>query len=134
MLNSQAEYERFIYSIVDKYASVTNSTLLFYSTSATAGLLKGHLLFKNGLELRVVEVIDFAANEILDYSYTIFRASKKVRWYDPQPHPDNPALTATFPHHYHEEPHIKQNRKPAPGISFLNPNLPSLIQQISEMA
>ena len=35
--------------------------------------------------------------------------------------------SATYPHHYHEPPHIKHNRKPAPGISFQAPNLPTLI-------
>ncbi|MEW5987949.1 MAG: DUF6516 family protein [Chloroflexota bacterium] len=47
--------------------------------------------------------------------------------YDPQPHPENPILAITFPHHYHEEPDIKHNRRPAPGISFETPNLPTLI-------
>ncbi len=37
-------------------------------------------------------------------------------------------LAAIFPHHYHEEPGIKNNRKPAPGISFDAPNLPGLIE------
>ena len=35
------------------------------------------------------------------------------------------ALTA--PHHYHEPPDIKHNRKPAPGIGFAAPNLLALI-------
>jgi hypothetical protein len=33
----------------------------------------------------------------------------------------------TFPHHLHEPPDIKHNRKPAPGISFTVPNFPTLI-------
>jgi hypothetical protein len=36
-------------------------------------------------------------------------------------------LASTFPHHLHELPDIKHNRKPAPGISFDAPNLPTLI-------
>ena len=47
--------------------------------------------------------------------------------YDPQPHPENPDLASTFPHHHHEPPDIKHNRRPAPGISFQAPNLPTLI-------
>nr|MBC8450537.1 hypothetical protein [Chloroflexota bacterium] len=30
--------------------------------------------------------------------------------YDPQPHPENPDLASTFPHHHHEPPDIKHNR------------------------
>jgi len=68
MFPSRPEYERFIYTIVDTYQTVEKSTVRFFTTSATAGLLKGTLWFSNGFELRVVEVIDFAAGEILDYS------------------------------------------------------------------
>jgi hypothetical protein len=42
------------------------------------------------------------------------------------PHPEHPSLAATFPH-YHEPPDIKNNRQPAPGITFAVPNLPRLI-------
>jgi len=38
-----------------------------------------------------------------------------------------PELASTFPHHRHDPPDIKHNRKPAPGISFQTPNLPTLI-------
>jgi len=33
----------------------------------------------------------------------------------------------TFPHHFHDSPDIKHNRKPAPSISFAEPNLPTVI-------
>lgn len=107
------------------------STLHFFTTSARAGLLKGALWFRNGFELGVVEVIDFAAGEILDYSYTIYKGGEKFRWYDPQPHPNDSALAETYPHHMHELPDIKHNRKPALDISFDKPNLPALIEQIA---
>jgi hypothetical protein len=47
--------------------------------------------------------------------------------YDSEPHSEIPELASTFPHHYHEPPDIKRNRKPAPDISFQAPNLPALI-------
>ena len=131
MFLSRAEYEHFIYTIVDTYPELEKSTLHFFTTSTTAGLLKGKLWFKNGCELKVVEVIDFAAGEILDYSYTLYRGGEKLRWYDPQPHPDDSTLAETYPHHLHELPNIKQNRKPALDISFITPNLPTLIKQIA---
>jgi len=83
--------------------------------------------------LRVFEYLDLTDGEIFDYSYAVFRGDEKIRWYDPQPHPENPALASTFPHHRHEPPDIKHNRKPAPGISFHAPNLPTLIKDCEEL-
>ena len=81
---------------------------------------------RHGLEIRVVEVLDFKNGRIQRYSYTVYRGDEKVRWYDSEPHRE-PELASTFPHHRHEPPDIKHNRKPAPGISFSEPNLPTLI-------
>ena len=130
----RAEYEQFIYTIKESFKVVEKSTLCFFTTSPTAGLLKGTIWFHNGFKLRVVEVIDFAVGEILDYSYTVFNSDgDKVCWYDPQPHPNDPKLAKTFPHHLHEPPNIKQNRKPAEDISFDRLNLTILIDQIAKM-
>ena len=90
-------------------------------------------MFKNGFELRVVEVIDFASGEILDYSYSLYKSGEKIRWYDPQPHPEDSTLAETYPHHMHETPDIKNNRKPVQYISFDAPNLPALIEQIGAL-
>jgi len=133
MFASRAKYEHFLYTIVEAYPEIERSTLHFFTTSATAGLVKGTLWFSNGFELRVVEIIDFAAKEILDYSYTVYRGDVKFRWYDPQPHPEDSTLAETFPHHMHELPDIKNNRKPALNFSFDKPNLPTLIEQISAL-
>jgi len=73
------------------------------------------------------EYLDLSDGQFLDYSYTVYAHGEKIRWYDPQPHPENPDLAATFPHHRHEPPGIKHNRHPAPGLSFDVPNLPTLI-------
>ncbi|OQY28380.1 MAG: hypothetical protein B6I38_09255 [Anaerolineaceae bacterium 4572_5.1] len=54
-------------------------------------------------------------------------------WYDSQPHPDNPELASTHPHHKHIHPDIKHNRILAPNMSFIHPNLPALIQEIEEL-
>lgn len=72
-------------------------------------------------------ILDLSDGELLDYSYTVLRGEERERWYDPQPHPQVDQLAATFPHHYHEEPDIRRNRRPAPGIGFKAPNLPRLI-------
>ena len=48
----------------------------------------------------------------------------------PFEHPHIPELASTNPHHKHVPPDIKHNRIPAPGISFEEPNLLFLIQEI----
>ncbi|MEI2691601.1 MAG: DUF6516 family protein [Anaerolineae bacterium] len=131
---SRRDYERYIYSLTDQVAEVQSSTLRLYSNSATTGFLRGCIWFRSGLELRVFEYVDFADGELLDYSYTVFHGHERVRWYDPQPHPENPVLAVTFPHHRHEPPDIKHNRRPAPGISFTEPNLPTLIADCIALA
>ena len=133
MIPLRAEYERFIYSIVRDFQSVEKSSLHFYSTSAAAGMLKGMVWFRNGLTLKVVEVIDFAVGEILDYSYSVYNGEEKIAWYDPQPHPESPELSETFPHHIHLPPDIKKNQKPVEGISFRRINLPTLFDAIEKL-
>lgn len=124
----QSEYETLIYGLPDKFPEIETSTLHIYSTSASTGTLEGVVFLKNGIRIQVVEVLDFGSGIIRKYSYTIYRGETKIRWYDPQPHPENEELASTFPHHFHEEPSIKQNRKPAEGISFNAPNLPRLVE------
>ncbi len=136
----RSEYETLIYGLPDRFAAIiATSTLRVYSTSASAGMLEGEIVLKNGIRIQAVEVLDFSSGIIRKYSYAIFRGEKKIRWYDPQPHPENLELASTFPHHFHEEPEsgssetIKHNRKPAPGISFDSPNLPALVEACAGM-
>jgi hypothetical protein len=129
----RAEYETLIYGLLDRLPVVATSTLHIYSMSASAGVLEGEIILKNGIRIQVVEILDFSSGLIRKYSYTVYHGDRKIRWYDPQPHPENPALVATFPHHYHTEPDIKHNRQPAAGISFTAPNLPTLIKVCSEL-
>jgi len=90
----------------------------------------GSVTFGEGIELRVFEAIDFVAGETLDYGYTVYRGEERAYWYDPQEHPGDPSLASTFPHHKHVPPNIKRNRVPAPPLSFEQPNLPFLIEEI----
>jgi hypothetical protein len=132
---SRPEYESLIYGVLDTYPEVIGSTLRLYSPSALTAIVEGQVQLANGLKLRVIEALDFKAGHIQRYSYTVFRAGEKVRWYDSEPHPEDLRLASTFPHHLHEPPdtstgsvqRIKRNRKPAPGISFQSPNLSTLI-------
>ena len=124
---SRTEYERFLYSLTEQYPDILRSTLQLHTNSARTALIRGTVYFKNGLELRLFEYVDTTDGEIFEYSYAVYRDGVKIRWYDPQPHPENPALAANFPHHYHEQPDIKHNRITAVNITFAVPNLPSLI-------
>lgn len=124
---TRADYERLLYALVQDHPVVERSTLRLYSTSALTAIVEGSIFLTNDVEVRVVEVLDFKHGRIQRYSYTVYRGGEKMRWYDPEPHAEVPELAATFPHHRHEPPDIKHNRRPAPGISFTEPNLPTLI-------
>lgn len=140
---TRAEYEQLIYSLPHQSPEVASSNLRLYSKSSDTAVVRGSVRFQNGLELRLFEVLDFVAGCISDYSYTVFLGEERVRWYDPQPHPEVVELQRTFPHHRHEPPDttvleekrtgIKHNRKPAPGISFTAPNLATLITDCIEL-
>lgn len=57
-----------------------------------------------GLRLRLHEELDFEDNLITSYGYEVYRGQKKLYWYDDFPHPNDPTLAATHPHHKHVPP------------------------------
>ena len=124
---SQTDYELLIYTLPQDYPDIISSSIHLYTTSRGTAVIRGNIRLRNGLELRVSEVVDFVAGRISDYSYAVFRGAARIRWYDPQPHPEVSELSATFPHHFHEPPGIKCNRRPARGISFTEPNFSTLV-------
>jgi hypothetical protein len=67
------------------------------------------------------------------YGYEAWQGPHKLFWYDSQPHPDDPTLQSTHPHHKHIPPDIKHHRVPAPELSFARANLPVLIQEIERL-
>jgi hypothetical protein len=70
---------------------------------------------------------------ITSYGYEVWRGEEKLYWYDSQPHPDDPMLASTDPHHKHIPPDIKHHRIPAPELSFTRPNLPVLIEEVEQL-
>jgi hypothetical protein len=82
--------------------------------------------------LIVREKLSFARGPgaIIGYGYEVWQGDQELHWYDSQPHPDDSALASTDPHHKHIPPDIKHHRVPAPGLSFHQPNLPLLIEEI----
>lgn len=129
------DYELFLYSLPERYPSVRRSTLTFVRLGASLARIAGELFFDHGF--RVVVRERFIYNRlpgILDwYGYEAWRGNEKLYWYDPQPHPNDPRLQETHPHHKHVPPDIKHNRIPAPGMSFDQPNLPLIIDEITHL-
>ena len=124
-------YGKLIYSLQERYPCIQRSTLLALATiGSTLAKLEGQIVFEGDVILDVWELVDFAAGQILNYSYEIYQAGEKIAWYDPFEHPHNTELASTYPHHKHILPDLKHNRIPAVGISFEQPNLPTLIEEI----
>jgi len=130
MLNDLEKYAEFIYSLPQKYFNIKFFKAKIYTKGLYIGEASGLIEFDNAVELKFIEQIDFKSAEIYDYSYEVKKRDYVLCYYDPQPHPENPDLASTFPHHKHIQPDIKHNRQPAPGISFDKPNLPFLIEEI----
>ena len=101
-----------------------------WSDSPGTGIAEGGVFFARGIRLRLREELDFEAGLISSYGYEIYRGSERLFWYDDFPHPDDPSLASTFPHHKHLPPDIRHHRIPAPGLSFTAPNLPALLEEI----
>jgi hypothetical protein len=68
-----------------------------------------------------------------EYCRSSFPHKDKLYWYDSFPHPNDPGLASTDPHHKHVPPDIKRHRVPAPDLSFTRPNLPFLIQEVRQL-
>jgi len=128
-LNSLVEYSRFVAELLDR-PDVQSSTVAVWSDSPYTGTAEGEVHFTGGIRLRIREELDFAAESITDYGYEVYRQSERLYWYDDFPHPNDPTLASTFPHHKHVPPNIKRNRLPAPSMSFSRQNLPVIIQEI----
>lgn len=131
-LNSLSEYSRFVAGVLSEL-NVKNSTVAVWSDSPYTGIAEGEVIFKNGLRLRIREEVDFEAGLIISCGDEVYRDGKRLYWYDDFPHPNDPKLASTLPHHKHVPPDIKHNRIPAPNISFEQPNLPALIEEIEEV-
>jgi hypothetical protein len=130
-IGSLADYSRFVTELLHR-STVEKSTIVIWSASPYTGTAEGEVFFKHGFKLRMREELDFADELITSYGYEVYRNQEKLYWYDDFPHPTDPSLAETHPHHKHMPPDIKRNRIPAPGISFSKPNLPFIVQEIEK--
>jgi hypothetical protein len=130
-LKSLGDYSRFITELLSQ-PNIQTSTVAIWSDSPYTGIAEGEVTFANGLRLRMREEVDFDAGLIISYGYEVYRGEERLYWYDDFPHPNDPTLASTLPHHKHIPPDIKHHRVPAPDLSFDRPNLPAILQEIEE--
>ena len=131
-LKSLSDYSHFMAELLAR-PNVKSSTVAVWSDSPYTGVAEGDVIFTNGLRLRMREEVDFDAGIIISYGYEVYRSEERLYWYDDFPHPNDPALVSTMPHHKHVPPDLKHNRIPALNISFKRPNLPAIIQEIEDI-
>ena len=131
-LKSLSDYSRLVAESLGQ-PNVKSSTVAIWSDSPYTGIAEGEVRFTNGLRLRMREEIDFDAGLIVSYGYEVYRGEERLYWYDDFPHPNDPTLASTLPHHKHIPPDIKHHRIPASNISFTQPNLSALLQEIEQV-
>ena len=129
------DYELFLYTLTEQFPSVRRSTVTFIRREASLARVAGELHFDHAIRLVVRErVLYHRLPAVIDeYGYEVWQGDEKLYWYDTQPHPNDPALQSTYPHHKHIPPNMRRNRIPAPEMSFTQPNLPVLIQEIETL-
>ncbi len=130
--SSLRDYERFVYTLQQRFPSIIRSTLVVIQRGRLYAEVRGELAFADEHRLTVYERLTWDAGPLTieGYSYEAWRGGEKLYWYDSQPHPQDPALASSHPHHKHVPPNIKHHRIPAPDLSFTKPNLPFLIREL----
>jgi hypothetical protein len=132
---SLRDYEELIYTLPQQFRSISSSTLVVIRRGGRMVTVSGEIIFAQGYRLIVKERLTFDAGPLVleRYGYEVWCGNEKLYWYDSQPHPQDPALVSSHPHHKHIPPNIKRHRIPAPAISFTKPNLPFLIREIEQL-
>jgi hypothetical protein len=131
-IESLAAYSQFIAETL-QHPCVRHSTVRVWSDSPHTGIAEGEVFRAGGFRLRMNEELDFDARRITAYGYEFHRGEERLCWHDDFPHPDDPSLAATFPHHKHVPPDIRRHRVRAPEMSFELPNLPFLIRELAAL-
>lgn len=140
-LSTPDDYASFIYELPSHYPAIRRSSLVYIPLGAKVGKVTGMLFFDDNIILCVQEFLNFELHVIEGYGYEVssshaeadelpkaneycqasYPYKDKTYWYDSFPHPNDPALASTHPHHKHVHPNIKQNRIPAPDLTFTAP-------------
>lgn len=132
---SLRDYEEYVYTLRQRFGSVQTSSLVVVRRGKRVARLQGELTFEQGYRIKISERLAEEVDGVVieAYGYELWHNAEKISWYDSQPHPDDPALASSHPHHKHIHPNIKRNRIPAPQMSFEEPNLPVLIEEVEEL-
>lgn len=135
-LRSPEDYELFLYTIAEQFPDVHHSTVTFVRVGATLARVAGELYLDGSVRIVVRERLLYNRLPLTIewYGYEVWKDEEKLYWYDSQPHPNDPVLKSSYPHHKHIPPDIKHNRIPAPEMSFNQPNIPVLIENAGKCA
>lgn len=131
---SLRHYERYVYSLADQFPKILRSSLVVAQRGRYFAELTGEVHFPGGYRLNVYERLSWEIGPLMieGYSYEVWRGSEPLYWYDSQPHPNDPELANSDPHHKHIPPDIKHHRVPALGLNFSEPNLPFLLREMAD--
>lgn len=134
-LRTSEDYELFLYRLSEQFPLVRQSTVRFIRRGVSLARVTGELHFDHSIRLVVRERIVYQRLPVAidSYGYEVWCGDEKLYWYDSQPHPNDPTLQSTEPHHKHIHPDIKHHRIPAMEMSFNQPNLPVLIKEIGAL-
>ncbi len=132
-LKSLEAYSEYVARVTERF-DVMRSTVVVWSISKYIGIAEGEIFIRGGYRLRIREEIDFAEGLIVSYGYEVYQEDQRLYWYDDFPHPNDPILAETYPHHKHVPPNIKRNRIPAPNMRFDRPNLEELLKEIEAIS
>lgn len=116
-LKSLGNYSRFVTRLLNRL-TIEHSTVVVWSDSPYTGIAEGEVIFSNGIRLRMREELDFDAGLITSYGYEIYRREERLYWYDDFPHPNDPILALTFPHHKHVFPRHQTQPHPCARSQF----------------
>ena len=135
LFQSMREYEEYIYVLPRDSVSIAASTLVVVRRSRLLAIVEGEIRFHHDIRLVIEEhlTLEYGTLVIDRYGYEVYRGSEKLYWYDSQPHPHILELALNHPHHKHVPPDIKHKRIPAPTLSFTQPNLPFLINEVEQL-
>jgi hypothetical protein len=116
---SLREYELFVYALPQQFPRIVRSTLVVAQRGQFYAEVNGEIAFPAAYRLNVYERLTWDTGPLVieGYSYEVWRGDQELYWYDSQPHPNDPILASTDPHHKHIPPDIKHHRIPAPGLS-----------------
>jgi hypothetical protein len=135
VLQTIEDYELFLYTLQDQFTSIKRSSIALIRKGASLARVSGEIFFAREFRIVIRERILYHCTPIVVdwYGYEIWKGDQKICRYDCQPHPDDPELKISYPHHKHILPNLNRNRIPASHMSFNRANIPEIIQEVEEI-